>query len=314
MDYRERIANNLHHLFKMNQHTSKFKAIAYKKALNALPPGPIRSEDDIQCMAKGSIYAKIKTIIETNADLPDVVTYLNDDSYAAIDQLQTVHGIGPTKAKELYHTHHIKSVQDMIAKQDTLKLNKVQATGLRYYNDICQRIPYNEMLQHDRLINDTIDDLCKFKVVGSYRRKAADSGDIDVLITGPENNLHQVIDRLIDAGYVKKDGVLAKGKLKFMGICKLPNKPTHIHRRIDILYTPEEEYPFAVMYFTGNDKFNINMRTHVSKKGLTLNEQGLYNIAEKQHVQHRFHTERDIFDYLKIDYVEPEHRNEHVVF
>lgn len=311
MDYRDLIVSNLRDLYKMNEHTSKFKAIAYKKALNALPAGPIRGEQDLAAMAKGSIYTKIKTIIDTNTDLPDVIEYRNDDSYDAIDKLQGVHGIGPTKAKELYFTHNIKSVSDMIAKQNELKLNKVQTTGLRYYNDITQRIPYNEMCMHDRFIEEHISDMCQFKVVGSYRRKAPNSGDIDILITGPNNNLHQVIDRLMQSGYVAKDGVLAKGKVKFMGICKLNN--CSVHRRIDILYTPENEHPFAVLYFTGNDKFNINMRSFVSKQKLTLNEQGLYT-TDKQHVPHSFVTEHDIFEYLKIPYVEPEHRNDSVVF
>lgn len=302
---------NLTALAKKHEHTSRFKAIAYRKALKAILPGPIVCAEDVaELFPKGSIREKVLQIVQTGDDLEEVRELATDPRFAAMDDLLKIHGIGPAKAKELVEKDGVRSVADLIARSGEIKLNNVQKTGLKYYNDIVERIPYAEMVCHERRLHELIGPHCEFKVVGSYRRKAVSSGDIDVLITGPSNNLKAVVKRLIDSGYVVSDGVLASGVVKFMGICKLDA----VHRRIDVLYTEPHEHPFAVLYFTGNDRFNVNMRAHVSTRGMILNEQGLFDRQQKARVDHTFREERDIFDYLGFDYTEPEQRNESVVF
>ena len=63
---------------------------------------------------------------------------------------------------------------------------------------------------------------------------------------------------------------LAYGDKKYNGICKLGRLGKS--RRIDIMYTKPNEYPFAILYFTGSDSFNKEMRQKCLKKGLSLNE------------------------------------------
>lgn len=275
-----------------------------------MPPHPICGEESVAALSKGSIKEKVLTIIRTGEDLEEVRELASDTTFAAMDDLVKIHGVGPAKAKELVEKHRVRSVADLLARQSEVKLNNIQRTGLRYYNDISIRIPYEEMVRHEQRLSELIGGMCEFKVVGSYRRKAKSSGDIDVLITGSSNNLKDVVKRLLDNSYIVSDGVLAAGVVKFMGICKLDT----VHRRIDILYTDPPEHPFAVLYFTGNDRFNVNMRTHVSARGMVLNEQGLFARDNKARVQHVFNTEHDIFDYLGYAYVEPEYRNEAVAF
>lgn len=43
-----------------------------------------------------------------------------------------------------------------------------------------------------------------------------------------------------------------------MVISKLNSESTA--RRLDFLYTPPEEYAFAILYFTGSKDFNTGMR------------------------------------------------------
>ena len=93
-----------------------------------------------------------------------------------------------------------------------------------------------------------------------------------------------------------------------MGICRL--SPTLPARRIDILLTDPEQYPFALLYFTGSDKFNIQMRKHAAALGYRLNEHGLVPVtpaAEKVKMP-AFRTEKDIFSFLKYAYVDPINR------
>jgi len=81
-----------------------------------------------------------------------------------------------------------------------------------------------------------------------------------------------------------------------------------IHRRIDIMFTKPDEYPFAILYFTGSKDFNTKMRGDLLSKGLTLNEYSLKHTDTKKKVNHKFNDERDIFKYIDYDYVEPQNR------
>lgn len=46
-------------------------------------------------------------------------------------------------------------------------------------------------------------------------------------------------------------------------------------RRLDIRLTPYDQYWCSILYFTGSDMFNKEMRTHALQKGFTLNEYSL---------------------------------------
>ena len=47
-------------------------------------------------------------------------------------------------------------------------------------------------------------------------------------------------------------------------------------RRIDFLLVPWDEMGAALIYFTGNDIFNRSIRLLASRKGMRLNQRGLY--------------------------------------
>ena len=60
---------------------------------------------------------------------------------------------------------------------------------------------------------------------------------------------------------------------KWHGVSRLPNG---IHRRLDLLFVPWKERGAALIYFTGNDIFNRSLRLLASKKGMGLNQRGLF--------------------------------------
>ena len=155
-----------------------------------------------------------------------------------------------------------------------------------------------------------IDPTAELTIAGSYRRKCSNSGDIDMLINTPsvKNNsvYNKFMDVLFQKGYLLEE--LSRGQKKFMGICRLTSGKIDdgIGRRIDIMYTKPQEYPFAILYFTGSMEFNVKMRGELLEKGLSLNEYGIKR--DKKNVKHECKTERDVFQYLGYDYVEPENR------
>ena len=290
-----------------------FKAKAYNKAINTLNTLGTKSliiEDDIKQSKLGkSLQEKALHMLKTNVNLEGV----NDiciQKIKKIREISKIQSIGMVKASQLVEENHIQNIEDLLQNQHLL--NKKQIIGLKYHRDITTRIPRTEIVQHENYIQSVLSNLLRIfnhEIVGSYRRKKNESGDIDIIIgiDHPNGSEMKIItDEFIKKEYIPKDGIFAIGKTKFMGMCKLSN--CKIFRRLDILITSKDEYPFSLLYFTGNGEFNVKMREYAKKKGFTLNEKGLKNTKENKIVEHIFNNETDIFNFLKIKYLNPADR------
>jgi DNA polymerase/3'-5' exonuclease PolX len=149
------------------------------------------------------------------------------------------------------------------------------------------------------------------EIVGSFRREAANSGDIDVLIRVPYNvdtktakaNLALYVKMLEGFGYIEE--ILALGEHKCMAISRMYNGKA---RRLDLLMTPDEEYAYAILYFTGSDRFNVAFRQYALDKGYTLNEHALTPIRAGVPTVPYMKTEKDIFKFLGLRYIDPSRR------
>ena len=221
-----------------------------------------------------------------------------------------IHGVGPMQAKKLANVgfRNIQDLRNLSLEELGKHLNEVQMNGLQYYEDMQERIPYKEIEKHEKyvkMILKKIDKDAELTIAGSYRRKKETSGDIDILVKCSKRNIYtDFIDSLEKSGYLV--ATFAKGTKKYMGMGKISKGMTS--RRIDIMYTKPEEYPFAVLYFTGSSEFNQRMRAEVLAGGLSLNEYSLKDVDTKKKVDHIFNNEKDIFEYLDYEYLEPENR------
>jgi DNA polymerase/3'-5' exonuclease PolX len=72
--------------------------------------------------------------------------------------------------------------------------------------------------------------------------------------------------------------------------------------------TPEEEFAYAILYFTGSQNFNVAFRSYALEKGYSLNEHTLKPMKEGVPPVPSMKTEKDIFAFLGLEYVEPEQR------
>lgn len=226
---------------------------------------------------------------------------------AAIEELLQVHGIGPVKARNLVAAG-ITSISKLKRHKDLL--NDKQKLALKYVDTSRERIPRSEMKKHAKFlakIGKKVDPDLIVEVVGSYRRDAPTSGDIDVLIADPTDNpdfYYEFVNKLREDGYLVDE--LAYGKKKFLGYCRLPGGKI---RRIDLLFTPMDELAFAELYFTGSQDFNVAMRNIARDQGYRLSEHGLYFANNRrERVQGNFDTEEDVFDFLGMEYTPPEDR------
>ena len=225
--------------------------------------------------------------------------------------LAEVFGIGPKKAKELVAAG-ITNITDL--RDNTDMLNDKQRLGLKYYDDIKKRIPRDEIEEFNKTFKKIFDKVVpngsKFEVVGSYRRGAKTSGDIDIIITNDKDNrdaFDNVLDQLLKDNIIT--AVLSRGKTKSMTVVEI--KKDGPKRRVDFLYSPLDEYAFALFYFTGSKIFNTVVRQKAVDLGYTLNEHGLSYFTKGvkgKKVDEGFPTEESIMNFLGIKYKKPEER------
>ena len=294
----------------MLKHGEPFRARAYQKAQETimsyqsdiLSPNDLKGKPGIG----STIMEKLNEYVETGT-----LRVLEREKTNPINILADIYGVGPKKAKELVD-NGITTISQLRENQD--KLNDVQRVGLKYYEDILKRIPRSEIEHYDTIFHKYFKKVAtpdsKLEIVGSYRRGAQNSGDIDVIITSDYNEVFTYfIDILIHKKIIVE--ILSRGPTKCLVITKLSS--SDIARRVDFLYTSHQEFPFAVLYFTGSKIFNTVMRHQALSMGLTMNEHGLYRFEGKkkgEKVDHIFTTEKDIFDYLHLEYKKPEDRTD----
>jgi DNA polymerase beta len=114
--------------------------------------------------------------------------------------LTNVYGIGPQKAKELV-SKGILTIDDLKKHQNEV-LNDVQKKGLKYYEDILERIPRIEIDEYNNICKTSFNKYGRndahFEIVGSYRRGLSSSGDIDIIVTSSSPTIfEEFIDDLI---------------------------------------------------------------------------------------------------------------------
>jgi len=291
----------------MLKHGEQFRSRAYQKAQEIIMeyPKDILNPDDLKGY-KGigdTIMSKLKEYTQTGT-----LQILEKEKNNPINILTDVYGIGPKKAQELV-TNGITNITQL--RKNPELLNDVQQTGLKYYEDILKRIPREEIEQYKTILTQIIKSPAQFEIVGSYRRGKETSGDIDIIITSPLQSIFvKIIDELIRQRIIVE--VLSRGQTKCLVIAKI--KQSTVYRRVDFLYTSQEEYPFSILYFTGSKIFNTVMRHQAQQMGLTMNEHGLYTLRNDGQkgtkVPHIFTNELDIFNYLNLEYKEPMERQD----
>ncbi|XP_063394741.1 DNA polymerase beta-like [Cydia fagiglandana] len=304
--------------FEKNVSRNIHKYNAYRKAASVLASHSKRIESGDEAKKLNGIGEKISKKIDEflqTGKLQKLENIHHDEEAQSISLLTRVSGIGPVKAADLVKSG-IKTIEDLRTNQK--KFNHHQLIGLKYFEDFEKKIPRSEIQEIETKLRANIlqlDPQFTVTICGSYRRGKLESGDIDALVTHPsvvadskKKHNEQLLRNLVDALSGLVTDTISMGDTKFMGVCRLPALPA---RRLDIRVVPPAHYHCAVLYFTGSDVFNKQMRAHALEKGFTLNEYSLRPVGvtgvpgEPVPVS----SEEDIFEYIDYPYKKPEDRN-----
>ena len=262
---------------------------------------------------------KINTILKTN-HLPlhnELIQNKNKiNKIKILRNFQNIYGIGPQMSQKLYNNgiYSIDELKEKVKKKE-ISLTQAQQLGLQYYNNLKVRIPYDEITKTTQLLKKELNIINKnneFELLnaGSYSMKKKNSGDIDyILVFDPTkislNHVKNKFNNLLkDKNWLK--GHLLDGKSKDIFLVHILKK-TPI-RHLDIGYVPLKEKYFYILYFSSSRDFSKKIRLQASKKGYKLNEKGSFDKKSGKQIDFQPKSEKDIFDYLHMDYIKPENR------
>jgi DNA polymerase lambda len=272
-----------------------------------------QAQFEIKGIGKG-ISNRINEILQTGT-LEELIDW-NVKELEIIKKLKSIIGVGDNIAKQWIKLG-ITSIDDVLHEyvEGQIKITHQIQICLKYYNDLLQRIPRNEIDEFKTIFQNIINDIDNkiiFEICGSYRRNLLFCGDIDILITHPiyktnielSNILNKIVDNLKQQNIIIEH-LTSEKKKKYMGICKI--KPASIARRIDIRIVNFYSFYTALLYFTGSKNFNKIIRREALKQGYSLNEYKL-TLLKTNHII-ILYSEKELFNLLKIKYLSPEERN-----
>jgi DNA polymerase (family 10) len=289
-----------------------FRVRAYRNAARAvesmsqsLADLVARSQDlcDIPGIGK-DLAGKIKEIVDTgNLEL---LRELEARTPPELSEMMRIAGLGPKRVHLLHEKLGVKSPQDL---REAARLGKIRALkgfGEKTEKQILEgagQITGNEK----RFKLSTVEPVAKALldylkgapgvkqaiVAGSFRRRKETVGDLDILVTCDRSTA--VMEVFSNYEDVKK--VLAQGDTK-------SSVTLRSGIQVDLRVVPQESYGAALHYFTGSKAHNIAIRQLGVKKGLKINEYGVFkgedSVAGK--------TEAEVFRMVDLPYIEPELR------
>ncbi len=297
-----------------------FKPRAYEKAAEAI--GGL--EDEIDNIYKNgglkaleiipgvgvSIAEKIEELIKTGK-----LKYYGDlkkKMPVKLSELLQVEGLGPKGIKKLYQRLKIKDLKTLEAAARLNKIGKLEGFGPKSEENILKsigfvknaygRMPLGKALPLAKRLEERLKKargVKKIDVAGSTRRWKETIGDLDILVASTKPD--EVMDVFTKLPEVVR--VYGKGRTK---------SSVRLKEGIDadLRVVPESSYGAALNYFTGSKDHNVALRIEALKKGLKLNEYGLFKRSRTKGgwVQIAGRSEEEVYRALGLQYVPPEMR------
>jgi DNA polymerase (family X) len=293
------------------QGENSFRCNAYHNGARALE----QLEGSLADVIAAGKLGEVKGIGETLQQ--KIITLVNTGRLEQYEELQkqVPHGLlemiripslGPKKAKVLFDKLGVDSLAKLKEACQAGKVAELKGfgaktqqkilEGLEFIDKTGKRYRIDEALEIATQVFDQLRDhpkVIRAELGGSIRRRKETIADVDILISSKDPA------GLMDAfvGLKEVASVLGHGETKSSVV--LANG-----MQADLRVVTDEQFPFALHYFTGNKDHNIAMRARAQTYGLKLNEYALE--GEKKRIKAK--DEADVFAALDLDYIPPELR------
>ncbi len=225
---------------------------------------------------------------------------------ATLLDVMRLQGVGPKTVARLYKELRIKSLDDLAEAAKAGRIRSLKGMGAKKEELILraleerQRHAGRHRLDRATQAAEALVGYLKLQApaadvatVGSVRRGAETSGDIDILATGADRTLTDAfvaypgVERVLGHGETKAS-ILIRGGVQ-----------------ADLRLVLPEQRGAALQYFTGSKAHNIVLRDKALERGWTLNEYGLFDPREQLIAGA---TEEGIYKALGLAWIPPELR------
>jgi DNA polymerase (family X) len=301
------------------QGENRFRCQAYYNAARAIE----QLEEDLATVVQEGRLTQVPGIGETLRD--KIATLVLTGSLPFYDQLRQktppglfrmlrIQGLGPKKVKALYDQLGIQDLDALKAACEDGRVAQLRGFGAKTQQKILEGIAFlsqmGERVRLDqalplgqRLVEQLqgAPGVQRIELCGSLRRRKETIKDIDVLVSAKDPA--PVMERFVNLPAVAQ--VLAHGDTKSSVVVGDGTSGGHrVLINSDLRIVRDEQFPFALHYFTGSKEHNIAMRQRAQARGLKLNE---YELAGPDR-SIPCTTEADLFKALGLAYIPPELR------
>jgi len=319
------VAEKLREVYQLMQLAgeNRFRAIAFDRAAQTIEglneEITKHIEEDTLTDIKGigkSIAEDIKAFQKTGT-MP-VLEALKEKVPKGLMEWLNISGLGPKNIAKIHKELGITEITELKeaclsgAVADLPGLGRKSADkiikSIEYLEQFGERARLDQALEIAEPVFEFVKNLKgvqKCDIAGSLRRYRETIGDIDIIAAADPTDASAIFDAFTGHDLVVE--ILGRGDTK-------SSVRTENGRQVDLRIVKPNEYPAALMYFTGSKEHNIVMRQKARERGMALNEYGLFKLnADKETDFDQPVTttsETDIYQKLDLHFVPPAHRED----
>jgi DNA polymerase (family 10) len=190
-------------------------------------------------------------------------------------------GVGPKTVAMLYRELRVTSLEDLTAAATSGRIRALKGMGRKKEELILKALDERQRHAGRHLLSSSTEvaeavvaylaghaPAAEIVTVGSVRRGADTSGDLDILASGADETLtdafvrYPTVERVLGHGGTKASVLLRGGY------------------QADLRVVAAEQRGAALQYFTGSKAHNIALRDRALERGWKLNEYGLFDANE----------------------------------
>ena len=321
----DEIAERLREIYQLMQLAgeNRFRAIAFDRAAQTIES----LNDDIKEYIENETLTDIKGIGNSIAE--DIQSYADTGKIEVLESLREripqgiikwldISGVGPKNIAKIHKELGISELEELkaacrdgsVAELDGLGEKSAQKilSSIEWMEQFDERCRLDEATEIAEPVYDFLKDregVEAIDVAGSLRRSKETIGDVDILIGAEEQHIENLFDAFVDHELVVE--VLGRGDTK-------SSIRTKDGRQVDLRIVKPEQFPAALMYFTGSKEHNVVLRQRARERGLSLNEYGLFELDDDGDTNFDkpidYSSETDIYRNLDLHFIPPELRED----
>jgi len=250
------------------------------------------------------LAAKIFEILKTGS--VGALKKLQDKIPEEVRQMLKIPNLGPKRVRNLYQDLDIQSLEQLLQAAKDGRIRSLPGFGQKTEIQIREAVEAHagkETRFKIAAVKPYVDSLLNYLkqvagvqeavAAGSFRRAKETVGDLDIVVIAGKKS--PVMERFVD--YEDVGEVLSHGTTRSSIVLRSG-------LQVDLRMVEPESFGAALQYFTGSQAHNVALRGLGRRRGLKINEYGVFKFEERV----AGHSEESVYQSVGLTYIPPELR------